>query len=61
MFYLTMSNEEDESTVCRVCDNSNIESSIPEEMGEQCPECGAEMQPQSGCFLCPVCGHTPCK
>lgn len=25
-----------------------------------CPDCGAPMRPDSGCFFCPVCGYSRC-
>jgi ribonucleoside-diphosphate reductase alpha chain len=26
-----------------------------------CPECGAEMKPDSGCFICTACGYSKCS
>lgn len=28
--------------------------------GERCPECGEQLIPQSGCWLCPACGFEKC-
>ncbi len=25
-----------------------------------CEECGSAMKPESGCFVCPNCGYSPC-
>jgi hypothetical protein len=28
---------------------------------KQCPDCGAEVFPSSGCWICLSCGYSPCK
>ena len=28
---------------------------------EKCPECGSEVNPQSGCWFCPSCGWSKCS
>ncbi|MFW5970822.1 MAG: ribonucleotide reductase N-terminal alpha domain-containing protein [Desulfovermiculus sp.] len=35
-------------------------SQIPDIKGAACPECGAELVFQEGCFLCSSCGYTKC-
>jgi ribonucleoside-diphosphate reductase alpha chain len=39
-----------------------IEVEAPQPVGQvPCPECGAEMKPDSGCFICTVCGYSKCS
>lgn len=26
-----------------------------------CPECGNKVWHNGGCWICPVCGYSPCK
>jgi ribonucleoside-diphosphate reductase alpha chain len=40
----------------------NIDMEVPQPVGQiPCPECGAEMKPDSGCFICTVCGYSKCS
>jgi ribonucleoside-diphosphate reductase alpha chain len=40
--------------------NIDVKSSQP--VGQiPCPECGADMKPDSGCFVCSVCGYSKCN
>lgn len=40
----------------------NIDVKVPQPVGQiPCPECGAEMKPDSGCFICTVCGYSKCS
>jgi ribonucleoside-diphosphate reductase alpha chain len=39
-----------------------IEVEAPQPVGQvPCPECGAEMKPDSGCFICTACGYSKCS
>jgi ribonucleoside-diphosphate reductase alpha chain len=39
-----------------------IDVKVPQPVGQiPCPECGAEMKPDSGCFICTVCGYSKCS
>jgi ribonucleoside-diphosphate reductase alpha chain len=39
-----------------------IEVKVSQPVGQiPCPECGAEMKPDSGCFICTVCGYSKCS
>jgi ribonucleoside-diphosphate reductase alpha chain len=40
----------------------NIDVKSPQPVGQiPCPECGADMKPDSGCFVCSVCGYSKCN
>jgi ribonucleoside-diphosphate reductase alpha chain len=40
----------------------HIDVKVPQPVGQiPCPECGAEMKPDSGCFICIVCGYSKCS
>jgi ribonucleoside-diphosphate reductase alpha chain len=39
-----------------------IEVEAPQPVGQvPCPECGADMKPDSGCFICTACGYSKCS
>jgi ribonucleoside-diphosphate reductase alpha chain len=39
-----------------------IEIEAPQPVGQvPCPECGADMKPDSGCFICTACGYSKCN
>jgi ribonucleoside-diphosphate reductase alpha chain len=43
-------------------DEFNIDMKAPQPVGQiPCPECGANMKPDSGCFVCSVCGYSKCN
>ncbi len=41
--------------------NQVMSTKIGDGQENRCPECGSQMQSQSGCFTCQTCGYSVCK
>ena len=43
-----------------VTSGQNLVAQQEQSTGGACPDCGAFMTPESGCWLCRSCGHSHC-